>query len=49
VSRVSTDLVTGLGGDVKRAVGRRQMRGDLTARLDHLRAGLPKPTPPQAP
>jgi hypothetical protein len=49
VSRVSTDLVTGLGGDVKRAVGRRQMRGDLTARLDRFRAGLIRPQPPQSP
>jgi hypothetical protein len=49
VSRVSTDLVTGLGGDVKRAVGRRQMRGDLTARLERLRAGLVRPQPPQSP
>jgi hypothetical protein len=49
VSRVFTDLVTGLGGDVKRAIGRRQLRGDLTGRLDRLRAGLIQPTPPQSP
>jgi hypothetical protein len=49
VSRVSTDLVTGLGGEVKRTIGRRQLRGDLTARLERLRAGLVKPTPPQSP
>jgi hypothetical protein len=49
VSRVSTDLVTGLGGEVKRAIGRRQLRGDLTGRLERLRTALVKPTPPQAP
>ncbi len=49
VSRVFTDLVTGLGGDVKRAVGRRQLRGDLAGRLDRIRGALAKPTPPQSP
>jgi hypothetical protein len=49
VSRVFTDLVTGLGGEVKRAVGRRQLRGDLTGRLERVRAALAKPTPPQSP
>jgi hypothetical protein len=49
VSRVSTDLVAGLGGDVKRSIGRRQLRGDLTGRLERLRAALAKPTLPQSP
>lgn len=49
VSRVSTDLVTGLGGDVKRAIGRRQLRGDLTARLERVRAATVKSLPPQSP
>jgi hypothetical protein len=49
VSRVSTDLVTGLGGDMKRVIGRRQLRGDLTGRLERLRSGLVKPQPPQSP
>jgi hypothetical protein len=50
VARVSTDLVAGLGGDVKRSLGRRQLRGDLSGRLERVRAGLTRPTPlPQSP
>ena len=49
VSRVFTDLVTGLGGDLKRGVGRRQLRSDLAGRLERIRAALTKPTPPQSP
>lgn len=49
VSRVSTDLVTGLGGDVKRSLGRRQLRGDLTGRVERIRAALAKAPPPQSP
>ncbi|HKZ05732.1 MAG TPA: hypothetical protein VJU81_09715 [Methylomirabilota bacterium] len=49
VGRVSTDLVTGLGGEVKRALGRRQLRGDLTGRIERIRAALAKITPPQSP
>ncbi len=50
VSRVSTDLVAGLGGDMKRSLGRRQLRGDLSGRLERVRAGLARPTPlPQSP
>jgi hypothetical protein len=49
VSRVSTDLVAGLGGDVKRSLGRRQLRGDLSGRLERVRAGLARLTPPQSP
>ena len=49
VSRVFTDLVTGLGGELKRGVGRRQLRGDLAARLERIRAALAKATPPQSP
>lgn len=49
VSRVSTDLVTGLGGDMKRAIGRRQLRGDLTGRLDRLRGAVTRVQPPQSP
>ena len=50
VARVSTDLVAGLGGDVKRSLGRRQLRGDLSGRLERVRAGLARPTPlPQSP
>jgi hypothetical protein len=49
LSRVSTDLVTGLGGDVKRAIGRRQLRGDLGGRLDRLRGAVARIQPPQSP
>jgi hypothetical protein len=49
LSRVSTDLVTGLGGDLKRAIGRRQLRGDLSARLDRLRGALATVQPTQSP
>jgi hypothetical protein len=49
LGRVSTDLVTGLGGDVKRAIGRRQLRGDLTGRLERLRGAVAKVQPPQSP
>lgn len=49
VSRVSTDLVTGFGGDMKRAIGRRQLRGDLNGRLDRLRSAMVKAQPPQSP
>ena len=49
VSRVSTDLVVGLGGEMKRALGRRQLRGDLTGRLERRRAALTRPQPPQSP
>src|SRR5262245_47237341 len=50
VARVSTDLVAGLGGDMKRSLGRRQLRGDLSSRLERVRAGLARPTPmPQSP
>ncbi len=49
LSRVSTDLVTGLGGEVKRAIGRRQLRGDLSGRLDRLRGAVARIQAPQSP
>lgn len=49
LSRVSTDLVTGLGGEMKRAIGRRQLRGDLSGRLDRLRHAMARVQPPQSP
>jgi hypothetical protein len=49
LARVSTDLVTGLGGEVKRTLGRRQLRSDLSGRLDHLRVAVVKAPPPQSP
>lgn len=49
VARVSTDLVSGLGGDMKRAIGRRQLGGDLGGRLERLRGAVVKAQPPQSP
>jgi hypothetical protein len=39
-SRVSTDQVTGLGGEMKRIIGRRQLRGEIAKRFERIRAGL---------
>ena len=45
-NRVSTDQVAGLGGELKRTIGRRQLRGEIVKRFDRLRTVLVKPTPP---
>lgn len=45
-NRVSTDQVTGLGGELKRTIGRRQLRGEIVKRLDRIRAALVKPGVP---
>lgn len=45
-NRVSTDQVAGLGGELKRVIGRRQLRGEIVKRFDRLRAALVKPTAP---
>jgi hypothetical protein len=42
-NRVSTDQVTGFGGEVKRIIGRRQLRAEIGKRLERLRAGLTRP------
>lgn len=42
-NRVSTDQVTGLGGEVKRIIGRRQLRGEIVKRFARIRAGLAAP------
>jgi hypothetical protein len=39
-NRVSTDQVTGLGGEMKRIIGRRQLRGEITKRFERIRAAL---------
>ncbi len=39
-NRVSTDQVTGLGGEVKRIIGRRTLRGEIVKRFERIRAGL---------
>jgi hypothetical protein len=45
-NRVSTDQVAGLGGELKRVIGRRQLRAEIVKRFDRIRAALVKPTAP---
>ena len=45
-NRVSTDQIAGLGGELKRTIGRRQLRGEIVKRFDRIRAALVKPTAP---
>ena len=45
-NRVSTDQVAGLGGEMKRIIGRRQLRGEIVKRFDRIRAALVKPAAP---
>ena len=45
-NRVSTDQVAGFGGDMKRLIGRRQLRAEILKRFDRIRAALAAPTPP---
>jgi hypothetical protein len=47
-NRVSTDQVTGIGGGMKKVIGRRQLRAEIVRRFDRIRAALqPAPTPPE--
>jgi hypothetical protein len=45
-NRVSTDQVAGLGGELKRVIGRRQLRGEIVKRFDRIRTALVKPAAP---
>jgi len=45
-NRVSTDQVAGLGGEMKRMIGRRQLRAEIVKRFDRIRAALAVPAPP---
>jgi hypothetical protein len=45
-NRVSTDQVAGFGGDMKRAIGRRQLRGEIVKRFDRIRTALARLAPP---
>jgi hypothetical protein len=47
-NRVSTDQIAGLGGEMKRMIGRRQLRGEIVRRLDRVRAALVKQGAPPA-
>lgn len=48
-NRVSTDQVAGFGGDMKRLIGRRQLRGEIVKRFDRIRAALARPLGPPGP
>jgi hypothetical protein len=39
-NRVSTDQVAGLGGEMKRMIGRRQLRAEIVKRFDRVRTAL---------
>jgi hypothetical protein len=38
--------VAGLGGELKRTIGRRQLRGEIVKRFDRIRAALVRPVGP---
>jgi hypothetical protein len=48
-TRVSTDEVLGMGNHLKRTVARGQVRDEMRARLDRLRAAFTKPVVPESP
>jgi hypothetical protein len=45
-NRVATEQVGGFGGEMKRLIGRRQLRGEIASRFDRLRAAVGRPAPP---
>ncbi|HEV2056279.1 MAG TPA: hypothetical protein VGV06_14085 [Methylomirabilota bacterium] len=49
INRVSTDEVLGVGNQLKRTIGRTQLRDDMRARLDRLQAVLIRPRSTQSP
>jgi hypothetical protein len=49
ISRVSTDEILGLGNQLKRTVGRSQLRDEIRTRLDKLRASLSRPVSVESP
>jgi hypothetical protein len=46
-SHVATEQITGLGGDMRKLIGRRQLRGEIVKRFDRIRAALVRPAPPE--
>jgi hypothetical protein len=44
-NRVSTEQLIGLGGEMRRIIGRRQLRAEIVRRFDRIRAALARPTP----
>ena len=49
ISRVSTDEILGLGNQLKKTVGRSQLRDEMRTRLDKLRASLSRPASVESP
>ena len=49
ISRVSTDEILGLGNQLKRTVGRSQLRDEMRTRFDKLRASLGRPPSVESP
>jgi hypothetical protein len=49
ISRVSTDEILGLGNQLKKTVGRSQLRDEMRTRLDKLRASLGRPASVESP
>jgi hypothetical protein len=45
-NRVATEQITGLGSDMKKLIGRRQLRGEIVKRFDRIRAVFARPAPP---
>ncbi len=48
-SRFSTDEILGMGNQLKRSIGRSQLREEMRKRLDRLRASLSRPLSVQSP
>jgi len=49
MSRVSTDEILGMGNQLKRTVGRSEVRDEMRTRLDKLRASLSRPVSVESP
>lgn len=49
INRVWTEQVAGIGSEMKRAIGRRQLRTETVRRLERLRAAVSRPAPPESP
>src|SRR5262249_36172062 len=45
-NRVSTEAVAGIGGEMKKVIGRRQLRAEIVKRFDRIRAAFARPGPP---
>jgi hypothetical protein len=45
-NRVATEQITGLGADMKKLIGRRQLRGEIVKRFDRIRSAFVRPAPP---